>query len=146
MHNALVSSNNHTFDQALLGRQFHLLPPLEGGYNGDLDIKGQHNLAHVREIVAVATIEATPNQRSFRGDKRNQIVAEERSDHKAGDFVDIWYDLPNEDTPDWRGPAHIASANGGEGDIIVRFQGGILDRRYQEECMHVPYSVYIRWS
>ena len=43
MHDALASINNHTPYQALLGRQPHLLPPLEGGYYGDLGVKGQNN-------------------------------------------------------------------------------------------------------
>ena len=42
MHNAFTSINNHTPYQALLGRQPHLLPPFEGGYYGDLDVKGQN--------------------------------------------------------------------------------------------------------
>ena len=81
MHNALVCINNHTPYQALLGRQPHLLPPLEGGYHGDLDVKGQNNLARVREIAAVSIIEATAKQRLARGDKRQQVAALQRADY-----------------------------------------------------------------
>ena len=62
MRNAFVCINNRTPCQALLGRQPSLLPPLEGGYYGDLDVKGQNDLARVREIAAIATIEATAKQ------------------------------------------------------------------------------------
>ena len=54
MHNALVLINNHTLYQAVLGREPHLLPPLEGGYHGYLDVNGQHDLARTGEIAAVA--------------------------------------------------------------------------------------------
>ena len=82
-------------------------------------------------------------QRLQRGDKRNQVVAQERSEHQPGDLVDIWYDLPNKDTPGWRGRAQIASVNLGEGNVAVRFQGSTLDRRLQEVRVHVPYLVYM---
>ena len=91
LHNALVCINQHTPYQALLGRQPHLLPPLEGGYHGDLDVKGQNNLARVREIVAIAITEATAKQRLQRGAKGNQVGAIERAEHHPGDLVDIWY-------------------------------------------------------
>lgn len=58
MHNARVSINNQTPYQALLGRQQHFLPPLEGGYYGDLGVKGQNDFAGVRRTTAVAIIEA----------------------------------------------------------------------------------------
>ena len=139
MHNAWTSTNNHTPYQALLGRQPHLLPPLEGGYYGDLGVKGQDDFARVREIAAVAIIQAIVQQRFQRGGKRNQVVAQERADHSPGDLLDP----PNKDIPGWRRPAKIASVNFGEGNVTVRFQGGTLDRRYQEVRMHVPYSVYL---
>ena len=63
MHNAIVCINNHTPYQALLGRQPSLLPPLEGGYHGDLDVKGQKEIARVREFAAISVIEATAKQR-----------------------------------------------------------------------------------
>ena len=69
MHNALVCINQRTPYQALLGRQPHLSPLLEGGYHGDLDVEGQNHLARVREIAAVFIIEATAKQRFARGDK-----------------------------------------------------------------------------
>ena len=59
MHNALVCINNHTPYQALLGRQSHLLPSLKGGCYGNLDVKGQNNLARVSEIAAAGTIRGT---------------------------------------------------------------------------------------
>ena len=74
MHNVPVPVNNHIPYQALPGRQPHLLPPLEGGHHGDLDVKSHGNLARVREIAAIATIEATIEQRLARSDKRNQIA------------------------------------------------------------------------
>ncbi|MEM7304697.1 MAG: TIGR04211 family SH3 domain-containing protein, partial [Pseudomonadota bacterium] len=40
-----------------------------------LDVKGQNNLARVREIAAIAIIEATAKQRLARGDKRQQVAA-----------------------------------------------------------------------
>ena len=95
MHNALTSINNHIPYQALLGRQPHLLPQLGGGYFGGLDVRGQNNLAMVREIVAVAIIEATAKQRLARRDYHKQIVARERAELKPEDLVDIWYDPPN---------------------------------------------------
>ena len=123
MHLELVCINNHTPHQALSGRQPHLLPPLEGGYYGDLDVKGQNDLARVREIVAIYTIEAIVKQRFARGDKRQHVVALQRAQYLPGDLVDIWYDPPNEDTFGWRGPAQIASIQGNEGNVIARFQG-----------------------
>ena len=92
---ALVRINNHTPYQALLGCQPHLLPPLEGGYYGDLDVKGgggQHDLARVREIAAISIIEATAKQRLARGDKRQQVAALQRAEYSPGDLVGIWYD------------------------------------------------------
>ena len=102
MHNALVLINNHTPYQALPGRQPHRLPPFEKGYHLHLDTKGQSNIARVREIVAIAIVEATAKQRLARGDERNHIVAMERSEHKFGDLVDIRYHPPNKDVPGWR--------------------------------------------
>ena len=72
MHNALTSINNHTPYQALLGRQPHLLPPLEGWYFGDLDVRGRNNLARVRETAAVVIIEAIAKARLARGDYHKQ--------------------------------------------------------------------------
>lgn len=43
MHNAMFAINSHTFYQALLGRQPHLFPLIEGWYHGVLDTKGQNN-------------------------------------------------------------------------------------------------------
>lgn len=77
------------------------------------------------------------------GDKRNQVAAQERSEHQPGDLVDIWYDFPNGDAPGWGGPAQIVSANDGGGDITVRSQGRTLDRRHQEVGMHVPYFMHV---
>lgn len=62
MHNAFVPFNNQTVYQASLGRQPHPSQFLEGGYHGDPDAEGQHNLARAREIVAVAAIVATVGQ------------------------------------------------------------------------------------
>lgn len=143
MHNAIICSNNNTSYQALVGRRPHLLPPLEGGYHGDLDAKGQIHIHRVREIVSVAITEATAKQRFVRGSTRNQVVSIERSEHQPGDLVDIWYDPPNADTFVWRGPAQIAAVNGSEGNVPVRFQGKTLDRRHQEVRTHVPYLVYL---
>ena len=67
----------------------------------------------------------------------------ERSEHRPGDLVDIWFDPPNKDTPGWRGPAQISSINDGEGNITVRFQGRTLDRRHQEVRQHVPYFIFV---
>ena len=61
--------------------------------------------------------------------------------HRPGDLVDIWYDLPNEDAPGWRGPAQIATVIEGEGDLTVRSQGKTSDRRRQEVRIHVAYLV-----
>lgn len=114
MHNASVCASNRSPYHALFGRQPHLLPPLEGGYHGDLDIKGQNNIVRVREIAAIATILGTAKQRLLRGDERNQVVARERGERQPDDLVDIWYDLRNEDAPGWRAPAQIAFVNDGE--------------------------------
>ena len=111
------------FYQALLGRQPHLLPQLGGGYFGDLDVKGQNNLARVREIVAVAIIEATIEVRLQRSDKHNQVVALERAEHRFGDLVDIWCDPPNNDILGWRGFAQIANVQFSDGNVTVRSQG-----------------------
>ena len=46
----------------------------------------------------------------------------ERGEHKPGDLVDTWYDFPNEDTPGWRGPAQIVTANDGEDNVTALFQ------------------------
>ena len=89
MRNAFVCINNHTPYQVLLGRQPHLLPPLEGGYYGDLDVTGQHNLARVKEIAAISIIEPTAKQRFARGDKRQQVVALQGAEYLPGDLVDI---------------------------------------------------------
>ena len=99
MHNALTCINNHTPYNALLGRQPHLLPPLEGGYFGsELSVRGQNRLARVREIAAIAIIEATAKARLNRGDYHKQVVAQERSEFSPGDLVDMWYEPPNKDT------------------------------------------------
>ena len=82
---------------------------------------GQHNLAGVREIDAVAIIEATAKQRPQGGDKHQHVVAMERAEHRFGDLVDIWYDPPNKDTFGWRGPAQIAAVNESDGNIPIRF-------------------------
>ena len=125
-----------------MGRQPHLLLPLEGGYLEDFDVRGQNDLAGVREIAAVAIIEATVEARLRRGDYHKQIAAQERAEHQPADLVDIWYDPPSKDTPGWRGPAQIASVNVGEGNVIVRFQGRTLDRRRRALRVHVLYLVY----
>ena len=39
MHAAFVSISDHIAYQLLLGLQPHVLPPLEGGYHGDFDVK-----------------------------------------------------------------------------------------------------------
>lgn len=142
MHNSLVLITNHTPYQALPGRRPHLLPALGRGHHGDLNVKGQNAVAGVREIAAVAINEATAKQRLDRGDKRNQFAAIRRSEHQAGDLVDIWYDPPNEDAPGWRGPAQIAVVNEHEGDVIVGFEGKTLYRRHQQVRARVPCLVY----
>lgn len=143
IHNALISINNDTPYQALLGRQSHFLPPVEGGYHGGLDQRGQNNLVSVREIVAVAIVEAIATQRIQRDDTRKQTVAQERAEHQPGDLVDIWYDPLNKDIPGWRGPALVVSVDVGGGNIIVRFQGRIFDCHHQAVRMHVLYLVYM---
>lgn len=95
MHNTLVSINNNTPHQALVGRQPHLFPyPFGGDCHGGLDIKWQNGLVHVRELAAVAITETTTTQRVALDDKRNQIAAMQRSDHQPRYLVDIWYDPP----------------------------------------------------
>ena len=69
---------------------------------GISNVKGLNNLARVRGVVAIAIIEAIDKQRLARGDKRDHIVAMERSEHKFGDLVDIRYHPPNKDVPGWR--------------------------------------------
>lgn len=95
MHSALTRINSHTPYQAPLGRQLNLLPPLEGCYFGDLDVMGQNHLARVREINAVAILDAAARHRLQRGDKHQQVVTTERAEHRPGDLVDIWYDPPH---------------------------------------------------
>ena len=55
MHDALIYINNHAPYQALPGRQPALLPPLQGGYHGDLDAQGQNNCARAGEIAAIVS-------------------------------------------------------------------------------------------
>lgn len=74
--------NSHTPYQDILGRQPHLLPSFEGGCHGDLDTKGQNNLARERQIVAASTAEAAAKQRLARGDKCSHVVAMERNEHQ----------------------------------------------------------------
>ena len=142
MHNAPTCINNHTQYQALLGRHPICYPHLEGGYFGDLDVRGQNDLARVREIAALAPIEATTEQRLARGDYHKQVVAQEGAEFQQGDLVDIWYCPPNKDAPEWRGPAQIVSVNLSEGNVTLRFQGRTFDRRHQEVRLHVPYLLY----
>lgn len=143
MHNDVASLNLRTPHRALLGRRAHLLPPLEGGYRGGLDTKGQNNVVRVREVAAIAVIQVMVQHGFARGGKRNQIASMERSEHKPGDLVDIWYDPPNIETPGWRGPAQIATVNDGEGNVTARFQGRTVGRRHQEARAHMPYLVYL---
>ena len=100
------------------------------------------HFARVREIVVAALAETTAKHRFARSDTRNQIASVERSEHNPGGLSDSWYVPPNEDTPGWRGPARIATANDGEANITVRFQGETLDRRHQEVRAHVPCLVH----
>ena len=116
---------------------------MEGGCHGDLDVKGQNNLVRVREIAAVAIIEAIAKMRLARGGQPNQVAAIQRSGHQARDLVDIWYDLPNKDAPGRRGPAQIATVIEIEGNVIVRSQGKTIYRRHQEVRAHVLYLVYL---
>ena len=67
IHDALVSINNRALYQALIGRQLQLFPPLYSGYHVELDVKGQIDIAPVRETAAIATIEATSKYRLARG-------------------------------------------------------------------------------
>lgn len=123
MHDVWACMGNRIPYQALFGRQPNLFPPFEEGYYGDLDVGGQNDLARVREIAAVARIQATAKQHWQRGDHHRQIVVQERAEHQPGDLVDIWCDPLNKDTPARRGPAQIASVNFGEGNVTVRSQG-----------------------
>lgn len=91
MYDAFISINNFTPYQAVLGRHPNLLPPLECGSFGDLDVSGQNNLARIREIIATSIVEAIAKMRLARDDKRNQVASVERSEHLPGDLVDIWY-------------------------------------------------------
>ena len=127
MHNALVCINNNILYQVLQGRWPHRLPPLEGGYHGDLNVNGQHNLASVREIAAGAIIHIIAQQRLVRGDTRNQVPFVERSEHVPRNLTAMWYDPLSGDTPGWRAPAQIAIVNEGEGNVTVMFQDVILD-------------------
>ena len=77
-------------------------------------------------------IQITAQMRLQRGEDRNQVAAQEKTEHEPGDLVNIWYDHPNKDTPGWKGPAQIAPVNVGEGDVAARSHGRKLDRRYQE--------------
>lgn len=77
MYNALISITDHTPYRALFRRQPALLPPLEGGYHGDLDATGQNKPARVMKIAAVAIIEATAKQRLARGDRGEMTVAQQ---------------------------------------------------------------------
>ena len=114
---------------------------MEGRYCTDLGANGQNNLAWVREIVAVAIIEAIARQRFQRGDYHKQVAAQERAEHQPGDLVDIRYDFPSTGIPGWRGPSQIASVNVGKCNVTVRVQGRTFDRRRQEVRMRVPYLV-----
>ena len=143
LHDAFVPINNRTPYKVLRGRQPHRLPFLEGVPNGDLDVTGHDNLAGVREIAAVAIIEATAKQRLVRDDKRDQVAAIDRSEHQAGDLVDIWYDFFIEDTFGWCGPAQTAIVNEGEGDVIVRFQGDILSPSPGSTYTCAVFSLYV---
>ena len=107
-----------------------------------LNTKNPNNLARAREIAIATIIRTTTKPRSARGDKRNQIIALERNEHKPKDLLNIWYDLPNQDTPNWLNPTQIAIVNDDDPHSTAKFQGRTLDRGYQEIRVHVPYLVF----
>ncbi len=150
MKNALTSVNGSTPYQAVLGRQPAMLPPLEGGYLGQIDDShsragtNARQQARVREIAACAIIEATAKARLQRADRHHTRAAVELRQLEPRQLVDIWFEPTNKDCRGWRGPAEIATINASDGNVTVRYQGRSLDRQGSEVRPHIPYLVF--WS
>ena len=146
--NALTVINESTPYQAVLGRQPRILPPLEGGYQLQMDDSpardGSHvrNQARIREIAAGNIIEATAKMRLQRADRHKTIAAGERSELTPGTLVDLWFEPTNKDVQGWRGPGKIMTVQADEGNVTIRYQGRSLDRRFAEVRPHLPYLVF----
>ena len=144
MYNALICINGSTPYQALYGRQPPMLPPLEGGYIEESELKSSgvsktdlsrsapRDQARVREIGAGAIIEATALKRLERADPHKTVPAVQRFKYEVGELVDIWHEPSHKEQSGWRGPAKIASINEIEGNITVKFQGRTLEQRMKK--------------
>ena len=149
MKNAITVINGATPYQAVLGRQPTILPPLEGGYQGEVSQEGARfetnskHQAQVREAAASSIIEASARARLSRADSANSRATVELSEMQPGCLVDIWFEPSNKDVKGFRGPAQVATVQPAENQITVRYQGRSLDRRAQEVRHHIPYLVFV---
>ena len=148
MKNALTVINTSTPYQGLFGFQPAILPPLEGGYQGQVSNEGarpetnSRHQAQVREAAASNIVAASAKMRLARADASKTRGAVELKEMQPGGLVDIWFDPTNKDVPGWRGPAQIATVQENEAQVTVRYQGRTLDRRIQEVRHHIPYLVF----
>ena len=73
----------------------------------------------MREIAASNIIEATALARLERANRHKTVPSIERSEHKPGDLVDIWYDPSHKEQQGWRGPAQVALIQESDGVVAV---------------------------
>ena len=124
-------------NQAVLGRQPSILPPLEAVCTGEC--ADTRSNARVRKVAAANILEATAQQRLERANRHKSRPSLERFQYKPQDLVDIWFEPTNKDSRGWRGPATVLSVQPDEGNITVRVQGRTIDRTTAEVREHISY-------
>ena len=152
MKNALTVINTSTPYQAVLGRQPAMLPPLEGGHVQEYDDETQgpnselRHQAKVRELAAINMIEVLAKWRIQRASKSRTRGAMNLKEINQGDIVDLWIKPEKKGVEGWRGPGQVIEVNSDEGNVSIRYQGRIRDRKAQEVRLHIPYLVFLSAS
>eukprot|EP00971_Amphidinium_carterae_P146129 2896397-Amphidinium_carterae.1 len=136
--NSLTSYQGFTPQQAVFGRNSTLLPAITSvSAEGDQTDGQQHQ--RLRELAVAAITEVHSKERIRRAHRHHTTATLTDASYPKGTAVDIWFEPTNKDITGWKGPAEVQLCQPERGQVTVKWQGRILDRRAAEIRPHVVY-------
>ena len=130
--NCLMVINGATPYQALYGQQPIFLPPLEGGFLGEIgtvpgrrDTLARHH-ARVSEVSAGSILESIATARINRTDNTKTRPPGGSMNWEPGQSVDVWFEPRHKEETGWHGPAKVLSVDREKANVTVKHQGHLL--------------------
>eukprot|EP00971_Amphidinium_carterae_P018911 372341-Amphidinium_carterae.1 len=138
--NSLTSYQGYSPQQAVLGRNSNLLPSITStsAESAQTDIQ-QHQ--RLRELAVTSITEVHSKERIRRAHRHHTTATLTDASYPRGTPVDIWFEPTNKDITGWKGPAEVLLCQPEKGQVTVKWQGRILDRRAAEIRPHVIYLI-----